>query len=68
MQDFLLGGLLLVISTYIILKLLEDVLPILLSDRISSGVITTPRPSNRCAGKAGRCRKSRRRSTGRNQV
>lgn len=62
MQDFLLGGLLLVISTYIILKLLEDVLPVLLSEHTDRGLTRNPRRSKGCTGTATRSRRSRKSS------
>ena len=61
MIDFVLGGILLVISTYIILMLLQDVLPILLSERIERGQtmkISRSRACTDAATPSARSRKS----------
>ena len=61
MTDFVLGGILLTVSTYIILKLLEDVLPILLDGNIRRGQtmrISRSRACTDAATPSARSRKS----------
>ena len=62
MTDFVLGGILLTVSTYIILKLLEDVLPILLNEYTDRGQTTKISRSRACTDAATPSARSRKSS------